>query len=144
MTDRADLAVPEGFVQSTRGPYTSHNGPIFHKVTDDGMVHAFRVLDRHCNGHGILHGGMMMTFADGVLASAVHRAVQVPALTLRMTCDFVAIGRLGDWVEGVGTVMRATRSVAFVEGRLRVGERTILTTSAVFKLMRDRKRPAKG
>ena len=129
---------PEGFKLGQRGPFTVHNGPIFRKETDDGLVQGFRVLDRHCNGVGILHGGMMMAFIDGVLGTAVWRETDRPALTIRMTCDFLSIARPGDWIEGLGTVTKATRSVAFVEGRVWTGEKTVLTASGVFKMMRKR------
>ncbi len=91
--DDADVAAaraPEGFILSTgRGPFTTHNGPYFHKFTDDGFFHGFRAVKRHCNGHGIVHGGMLMAFGDGVLATAVHMEAKRRSVTMRMTSDFV-------------------------------------------------------
>ncbi|MDO8840254.1 MAG: PaaI family thioesterase [Parvibaculum sp.] len=140
MIDSNDDNPPDGFVPSTgRGPYTSHNGPFFHKVTDDGFVHGVRVRSRHCNSRGITHGGMLMAFADGLLGTAVWRATQTVALTVRMNSDFLSSARPGEWLEGTARVTRATRSVAFCEAELYVGARPVLKATGVFKLMRRHK-----
>jgi len=133
----AEARAPEGFEPSrSRGPFTSHNGPFFHKVTEDGFWHGFRVLDRHVNSHGIIHGGMLMTFADGLLATAVWRETGARAVTIRMSSDFVDMVRPGEWVQGTARVTRAARSVAFTEAEVLVGERVIVTATGVFKLFR--------
>lgn len=136
-SDEASYDAADGFEPSqTRGPFTSHNGPLFHKVTDKGFWHGFRVLDRHANSHGIVHGGMLMTFADGLLATAVWRETGARAVTMRMGSDFVDMARPGDWVFGTARVTRAARSVAFTEAEVYVGKRVILTATGVFKLFR--------
>jgi len=136
--DRFDRA-PEGFVLSkTRGPFTSYNGPYWHKTDEDAFFHGFRARRRHCNSHGIVHGGMIMAFMDGLLGTAVWRETKARAVTMRMTSDFLSMARPGEWIEGTAWVTRATRSVAFVEGKVYVGARDVLTASGVFKLMRKR------
>jgi uncharacterized protein (TIGR00369 family) len=138
-TDQNDNP-PEGFTPSTtRGPYTTHNGPFYHKVTDEGFWHGVRVRARHCNSRGITHGGMLMSFADGLLGTAVFRATKTVALTIRMNSDFLSSARPGDWLEGTARVTRATRSVVFCEAELYVGQRTVLRASGVFKLMQRHK-----
>jgi acyl-coenzyme A thioesterase PaaI-like protein len=127
---------PEGFVFSeARGPFTSHNGPFFHKVTDEGFWHGFRVRDHHLNGHGIAHGGLLMAFADGLMGTAVWRATKTRAVTMRMTSDLLDMVRPSEWVEGTAHVTRATRSVAFVEAEISSGRRQVLRASGVFKLL---------
>jgi uncharacterized protein (TIGR00369 family) len=131
---------PDGFQQSTtRGPYTSHNGPFFHKTTDDGFWHGVRVQRRHCNSKGITHGGMLMAFADGLLGTAVYLETKTVALTARMNSDFLSSARPGEWLEGTARVTRATSSVAFCEAELYVGSRSVLRATGVFKLMQRHK-----
>lgn len=143
MADSEDDNPPEGFEPSAgRGPYTSHNGPFFHKVTGEGFVHGVRVKKRHCNSRGITHGGMLMAFADGLLGTAVWRATQTAALTVRMNSDFLSSARPGEWLEGTARVTRATRSVAFCEAELYVGPRPVLKATGVFKLMQRHKNKA--
>ena len=124
-----------GFVESTtRGPFTTHNGPVYHKP-DDPLVRGFRALPRHANGFGIVHGGWLMAFTDGVLGSAVWQATKARSVTLRMNSDFIGMVRVGEWVEGRGLVTRATRSLAFARAELTAGGKVVLTAEGVFKLM---------
>ena len=129
---------PAGFTPSARGPFTTHNGPFFHRVTADGFEHAFHALRRHCNGMGIVHGGMLTTFLDGVLARAVVNAIDSAAVTVHLSVDFLSMARAGDWVFGDARVTRKARDLVFVEGRVRVGEREVLRGSGVFKPVRRR------
>lgn len=136
---------PEGYVlSSSRGPYTTHNGPFYHMVTEDGFRHGVRVRRRHCNSRGITHGGMLMAFADGLLGTAVFRETKTVALTIRMNSDFLSSARPGDWLEGTARVTKATRSVVFCEAELFVGQRPILKATGVFKLMARHKEAAAG
>jgi uncharacterized protein (TIGR00369 family) len=131
---------PAGFQESqTRGPYTSHNGPFFHKTTEEGFWHGVRVQKRHCNSKGITHGGMLMAFADGLLGTAVYLETKTVALTARMNSDFLSSARPGEWLEGTARVTRATSSVAFCEAELYVGKRSVLRATGVFKLMQRHK-----
>lgn len=142
MTDNEQDNPPAGYVPSTsRGPYTTHNGPFYHKVTEGGFWHGVRVKKRHCNSRGITHGGMLMAFADGLLGTAVWRETQMVALTVRMNSDFLSSARPGDWLEGTARVTRATKSVAFCEAELFVGSRPVLKASGVFKIMARHKAP---
>ena len=132
---------PEGFeLSASRGPFSSHNGPFYHRVTDAGVWHGLRLRERHCNGHGIIHGGLYMAMADGLMGALVWHATGVGGVTIRMTSDFLGMAKPGDWLEGTGTVTHAARTVAFAEAKLYVGGRSVLTASGVFKLLPKRMR----
>lgn len=145
MNDSADdieANPPEGYALSTtRGPYTSHNGPFYHRVMADGFRHGVRVQKRHCNSRGITHGGMLMAFADGLLGTAVFRETKTVALTARMNADFLSSARPGEWLEGTARVTKATKSVAFCEAELFVGDRAVMKATGVFKIMARHKIP---
>jgi len=129
---------PEGFVPSKgRGPFSSHNGPLFHKVIEgeETTCHAFYALTRHTNGVGLVHGGMLTSFMDGMLGAAVFRATRKTGVTIHLSVDFLHMARAGEWVLGEARVTRATRDVVFVEGRAYVGQRDVVRASGVFKLM---------
>ncbi len=139
MSEEQVPAPPEGFTASTRGPFTTHNGPFFHRIGEDGAFeHAFYVLKRHCNGLGIVHGGMLTTFMDGVLARAVVTATGAAAVTVHLSVDFLSMARAGEWVFGEARVTRRSKDLVFAEGRIRVGERDVMRGSAVFKPLRRR------
>ena len=130
---------PDGFVAMVgRGPFTSHNGPYFHDPDAGGTKQAFWAEARHCNNLGIVHGGMLSTFLDGLLAGAAYRASGATPVTMHLSIDFLDMARAGDWILGEGRVTRATGDVAFVEGRAHVASRDLARASGVFKLLRRR------
>ena len=130
---------PEGFtLQPGRGPFTSHNGPYYHRPSEEGAYQAFYALERHCNGVGLIHGGMVCAFLDGLLASAAGKASQATPVTVNLSVNFLAMGRAGDWVMGEARATRVTRDLAFVEGLARVGAHDLARATGVFKLMRRR------
>lgn len=138
MTEETVPAPPDGFRPSARGPYSTHNGPFFHRASEEGLEHAFFVLPRHCNSIGIVHGGMLSTFLDGVLAGAVGRVVGSTCVTVHLSIDFLSMARAGDWVFGEARVTRQTRDLVFVEGVIRVGAREVLRGSGIFKPMKKK------
>src|SRR4051794_35181865 len=131
-------APPEGYVPATgRGGFSTLNGPYFHKAVDGGALseQAFFALPRHANGIGLVHGGMLSAFMDGVLAGAAWRGTEQRAVTIHLSIDFLHMARVGEWVMGEGRLTRATKDIAFAEGRAYVGGRDIVRCSGVFKLM---------
>jgi acyl-coenzyme A thioesterase PaaI-like protein len=136
---RSENLIPEpppGFRRSSgRGAFSTHNGPYFN---NDAGAQAFFALKRHCNGVGLLHGGMLSAFLDGVLAGAAARGGAGTPITVHLSIDFLDMGRAGDWVIGEATLTRAAGDLAFVEGRAHVAGRSLARATGVFKLMRRR------
>ncbi|MGI9169109.1 MAG: PaaI family thioesterase [Caulobacteraceae bacterium] len=131
---------PEGFQRSSnRGAFTAHNGPFFHRPGAPGAEQAFFVLPRHCNGLGLIHGGMLSAFLDGLLASAVARGTRSTPITVHLSVDFLDMGRAGEWALGEARVTRASRDIAFAEGRVHLAGRDLARAARVFKLMRRRR-----
>ena len=139
MADGAEPpAPPPGYVLSDgRGSFSTHNGPYYHRPGDGEFAEqAFLALDRHTNGMGLVHGGMLSAFMDGVLAGAVWRATRKAGVTIHLSIDFLHMARKGEWIMGEAKVTRATNDVAFVEGRAYVGGHDVVRCSGVFKLMK--------
>lgn len=119
------------------GRYQSMIGPMQSRELEPGVWHfRFQVEERHLNGGDVVHGGMMMSFADHVLGKTVWEATgQTPCTTMSMNCDFVAAGKLGDWVEGTAEITRKTRSIIFVQGELTANGKTLMTASGLWKIL---------
>ena len=135
--DEPSPAPPEGYVLSEgRGGFSTLNGPYFYREGDGRMAEqAFFALKRHANGLGLVHGGMLSAFMDGVLAGAVWRGTGKTAVTIHLSIDFLHMARVGEWVMGEARLTRATREVAFADGRAYVGGHDVVRCSGVFKLM---------
>jgi acyl-coenzyme A thioesterase PaaI-like protein len=121
-----------------RGPYTQHNGPFYTRPAEDGVAQGFIAEARHCNSLGIVHGGLLATFLDGMLGHAVAGAVGGPAVTVHLSLDFLAMARSGDWVEGEARVIRRAGDIAFAEARAFAIRRDVARATAVFKVLRAR------
>ncbi|MBV9996782.1 MAG: PaaI family thioesterase [Caulobacteraceae bacterium] len=133
----SEASPPAGFVAWPGTGFSGHVGPYFHGP--DG-AQAFFVAERHCNGLGLIHGGMISAFMDGVLAAAAARATSALPITMHLAVDYLEMGRMGHWLIGEGSLTKATGDVAFVEGRARIGARSVARATGVFKLMRRRLR----
>ncbi|MGF1606651.1 MAG: PaaI family thioesterase [Rhodothalassiaceae bacterium] len=130
-------APPPGFAPiRSSNPFGKANGPIYHREDEAGWARGFRVEDKHCNAGRVAHGGMLMTFADILLAQAVLKQTPPPFVTLRLVSDFVAPAPLGAWVEGTARVIRSTREIVFVEGMVFADGAPSLNVSALFKRRR--------
>ena len=133
---------PQGYVAfEGREGFSTLNGPYFHRVDGDARLaeQCFIAQQRHANGLGLVHGGMLSAFMDGVLAGAVWRVGGKTAVTIHLSIDFLHMARVGEWVMGEAKLTRATKDIAFAEGRAYVGGHDVVRCSGVFKLMnRDR------
>jgi uncharacterized protein (TIGR00369 family) len=110
-------------------------GPIYERKEEDGsFTRALQVEDKHTNLGGVVHGGVLMAFVDVIMGTISYRHARRPGASIRIVSDFIAPARIGDWLEGRGEVVKATRSVVFARGHLKVEERTILTASGTYKL----------
>jgi uncharacterized protein (TIGR00369 family) len=135
--DEATPPPPDGYLPSEgRGGFSTLNGPYFHRPGDGPLAEqCFYALKRHANGIGLVHGGMLSAFMDGVLAGAVWRGARRRAVTIHLSIDFLHMARVGEWIMGEAQVTRVTRDVAFVEGRAYVGAHDVVRCSGIFKLM---------
>lgn len=132
---------PPGFEAIvSNSAFAWENGPIFERCDAEGRVRGFRVAERHINAGGICHGGMMMTFADILLATAVMDVAAPPFVTVRMTTDFIDAARLGEWVQGRATCDGIADGLVAVVGDMSAGGRIVASASGLFKLLRRREK----
>ncbi|WP_286828400.1 MULTISPECIES: PaaI family thioesterase [Kordiimonas] len=130
---------PAGFEPIlSNSPFGWENGPIFEKTDDSGKVRGFRVADRHINAGGACHGGMIMTFADILLATAVFAVAEPPFVTVRLTTDFIGPAFKDEWLEGRACVTGIDDGLVAVTGEMRAGDRAVASVSGLFKTIRPR------
>lgn len=138
MDEAGPPAPPEGFEPAVaKSAFLNHNGPFYERTLPDGRCQrCFWVMREHTNGYGLVHGGMMATFMDGVLAQAVVRGAGAAAVTVNLSIDYLRMARAGEWIIGESRLLRASRDLAFAEGRAFVGDVDVARASGVFKLFR--------
>ena len=135
--------IPQGFVPSkfTNG-FLDHTGPYYLKKDKQGRTTVgMRVANNHINYINVAHGGVLTTLADVALSLQVHVSEKpnLPISTVSLTTNFLSGAKLGDWIEGVGTIDRIGGKLAYVHGSIWSGEKTLMTMSAVFNIIRPSK-----
>lgn len=132
------LTVPDGFALAySRGGFTNHNGPVYAAQAKGDLRSGMFVLDRHCNGMGFLHGGMIGAFADRALAVAVGAATKRLSVTLKLTLQYYETVRLHDWLEAHPKVHSTTDGIVQVSADLLIGgEKLAARADATFRSLR--------
>jgi len=127
--------IPQGFIiNERRGPFTNHNGPFYIKKDSDRWTHGAFILDRHCNAANIAHGGMLMSFADGVLGHTVYSKTKRAGVTIKFNSEFLPAAREGEWLEGYGDVSHVRGDYVYCNTMLKVSTRNVLSVTSIFKL----------
>jgi uncharacterized protein (TIGR00369 family) len=124
-----------GWTLWSADPFELLAGPFYARRDETGrMICAFRAERKHMNGHGAMHGGCLMTFADyAIFCIASEHLQDSGSVTAQMNCDFVDAAFEGELVECVGEVVRAGASLVFVRGQITAAGRVALTYSAILK-----------
>ncbi len=114
--------------------FPEHVGPFWAKREGEGRAYGLLVEAHHGNAHGIVHGGMLVTFLDQVLGVTCWEAAQrEPVVTIQLNTHFVSGAKRGEFLTARGEAVRATRSMVFVRGQITVGERVVATADGVWK-----------
>ena len=74
-------------------------------------------------------GEMLLGYARRMLA------INREAVSKFIVPDIVGVVRLGEFVEVRSEVVRATRSVVFLEAKMLVGDRVVATASGIWKII---------
>jgi uncharacterized protein (TIGR00369 family) len=142
MNDKPSADAAKAFDPAAHGweivnntPFGDLVGPIWKRETPE-LRWGFVVEPKHLNRAGNLHGGMLMTFADQSMAMTARQATGVKRhATIELNTQFIGGVRLGEFVEAVPEVVRATRSVVFMQAKMLVGGRVVVTTSGIWKIL---------
>ncbi len=129
-----------GFAPLERpGPFLEILGPLY-TPTDPAIrnVVATRVLRKHLNLRGIAHGGMLASLADTAFGITLWRSrdEKLASVTVNLNVDYLEPAREGDWVEAHVNILRIGKRLAFADGLLKVGDRTVLRANGTFAVVR--------
>lgn len=134
----SDIDIPTGFVAIDVGSgFSSRNALFYAQWLNERLLLGFRVGEQHSNLGGVLHGGMLATFADTLLPyAAMYQAIGgrrfLPTISLQI--DYLAPAAIGAWVHGEAEVLRMTRNMVFMQGMITADDSPIARVSGIFKL----------
>lgn len=113
------------------------------KKTETGWLYGLWTVDDHTNINGVLHGGVLMTFADhGLSMLAWEAAERAPCTTIQLNTQFLDAVHPGEFLELRGEVVRRTRSLVFMRGIVGVrdpsGVRDVGGIDGIWRVLRPR------
>ena len=118
-------------------PFEDHCGPMYFKKIDGNNVSRMVLEEKHMNGQGNVHGGVLMTFADYALFVIARDQLEgIGAVTVSFNCDFIGPGEIGDLLESEGEIVRETGRMLFVRGMITRSDDILLRYSGILRKIR--------
>lgn len=121
--------------------FVDHVGPFYVRREASGLrSFGFVAQPKHANLIGVVHGGMLMTLADRALGVAAWDAAGgKPSVTVQFDMQFLSAVKMGEFAEMAPELIRATRSLVFMRGTLKVGERAAGMANGLWKILEERR-----
>lgn len=103
----------------------------------EGWRYGLLLSPSHLNPAGVVHGGLLETLMDHALSAIAWEAAgRAPCVSLQLDSHFLSAARAGEFIEASGLVVHRTRSMVFLRGSLRVGEREVMAAQALMKVQK--------
>lgn len=139
MADAENEAFPAGWTPFEDPGFVALTGPVYWREAGGPKDFAFRTEDKHVNLVGIVHGGMLVTFADRALSICARDAAGgAGCVTIEMNVQFVGAAKIGDVIETTPEIVRKTSSLIFVRTVLTCEGRAIAAISGIWKVLREK------
>jgi len=132
--------IPAGFKPfTTAGAFVETCGPFYYRKQENGGYrYGFAAEPRHANPYGVIHGGVLITFADTFMGRVVVAAANCACATITLNTEFVSGASAGSWIEGRAEIVRMTSALAFVRADLLAEDDVVLTASGIWRLFPGR------
>jgi acyl-coenzyme A thioesterase PaaI-like protein len=125
--------------------FTGLVGPILSRGMGRDREFAFVAQPQHGNRNGVVHGGMLMTFADTGLGNTVVNALHgAHCATIQLQMQFAAPAHIGDLVICRTEIIRRSLTFVFVRGLLSVRDKTIASADGIWAVLAGKPRLRKA
>ena len=122
--------------RSAETGFTELVGAFWSRRDGDGWRYAALPDERHVNNRGVVHGGLLLAFADHALGLTVwERIGRRHCATVQLNMQFVEAGQPGAMLELDAEIVRTARSLVFVRGIIRAGDRTVAMADGIWKIL---------
>ncbi|MBS0528364.1 MAG: PaaI family thioesterase [Proteobacteria bacterium] len=119
--------------------FISHVGPLWQRTVDGAYEYALLTEDKHHNRRGVVQGGVVMTIADRTCGMTARYVTGQPAMvTVQFDTQFIDAAKIGELMISRPRVVRATRSLIFMQTEVSAAERIVATASGVFRIFNER------
>jgi acyl-coenzyme A thioesterase PaaI-like protein len=134
---RYSQLIDENWTEQPDDGFVSLVGPILNRPLGGNSGHfRFFAEKRHQNRAGFVQGGMLMTFADRAMGvTARQNDMDRRHATVQMNVHFLAPVAINQNVDIFCEIVKSTRTLVFMEGRICVGDEIVATAQAIFKVI---------
>jgi uncharacterized protein (TIGR00369 family) len=130
---------PEGFAPHLRkSRVTEPWEPLYSRKVGDMVQIGLWLREEHCNSRGFVHGAVIAALADNAMGLSYGATAKAAGLelqsvvTLTLSIDYAATARIGQWLQIEPRVIKAGRSVGFVDALITADGATAARASATF------------
>ncbi len=85
----------------------------------------------HANPLGTVHGGLLLTMADGAMGNAI-RSLGMIGVTVDCSTAMISPTPFGEKIVAQGRVLKAGRNMIFAESKVFAGEKLLADTRGTF------------
>jgi len=138
---------PAGFEPHFRkSPVTDPWEPLYSRRGQRLVEIGTMLKAAHCNSRGFAHGGVIAALADNAMGLSYGEARRhdgvgdraapaTGALTVSLSLDYLAPAKVGQWLQITPRVLKAGRSMGFVDALIVADGETIARASATFRII---------
>lgn len=137
-----DTGPAPGFApREASSSFNELTGPFYLRLEGHKRVIGLRVLEKHCNRSGVMHGGMLATLADTALGHTLRFQSDPPRgmVTATLTVNFAGSAKVGDWLEARVDVQKHGGRLSFANCYIHCGDKRIGHACAVFAAAGERR-----
>ena len=134
---------PAGFVPHPRkSPLTAPWEPIFAWETADRYFLGLMAREAHCNGRGMVHGGLMAALADNATGLSVMQAARAGGrplaglLTATLQLHYLGRADVGQWLTFETEFVKLGGSLSFANLVVRADGKAVAKAAASFAVSR--------
>jgi acyl-coenzyme A thioesterase PaaI-like protein len=107
-------------------------GPLWQRQNGDAVDHAIVAQRKHKNRRGFVQGGLLMTLG---MAARIGSGVSA-VVTIQMDTHFIDAAKIGELLISRPRIVRATKTLIFMNTELSVDDRCVAMANGVFKVMK--------
>ena len=137
MSEMIVETIPADFIRLPQGlGFTDNLQPCYRRIEGDAVSFGLVVDKQHSNSMGICHGGALVTLADVTAATGVNvaRGVRAGSPTINLSMDFIAAGRMGQWIQADVQQVSVKRRFGFCSGVILNSEGVMARFNGTFYL----------
>lgn len=123
----------EGWVPYADETFLGHVGSLFTRRTETGEELGLQSVPHHRNLSGLVHGGVLMTLLDRVMAMhVIATRPQENFVTATMNVEFLRVARIGEFIRLRAVPVKSGRRSVFMRAEAWVDARQVGMASALF------------